>query len=108
MTWQGHVRSCYCLKKKTHSVGIIMSQESVFLMVKYKILIAVCGFTSKLFRFVSVSVGSHAVSAGRQRKALVWKSSGSPEKQVSQLFISCQVLGFRTGMWAVCKGCWER
>lgn len=35
------------------------------------------------------------------------KSSGSPEKQVSQLFINCQVLGFRTGMWSVCKGCWE-
>lgn len=34
------------------------------------------------------------------------KSSGSPEKQVSQLFISCQVLGFRTGMRSVCKGCW--
>lgn len=35
------------------------------------------------------------------------KSSGSPEKQVSQLFINCQVLGFTTGMWSVSKGCWE-
>lgn len=34
--------------KKIHSVEIIVTQESVFLMVKYKSLIAVCGFTTKL------------------------------------------------------------
>lgn len=44
----------------------------------------------------------------RSQRGAWCKSSGSPEKQVSQLFINCQVLGFRTGMWAVCKGCWER
>lgn len=32
--------------KKTHSAGIIVSQEAVFLMVKYKSLIAVCHFTT--------------------------------------------------------------
>lgn len=36
------------------------------------------------------------------------KSSGSPEKQVSQLFISCQVLGCKSGMLSACKGCWGR
>lgn len=61
MTWQGHVRSCCCLKRK-HCARIILSQESVFLMVKYKSLIAVCGFTTKLSLFVYISVGSHAVS----------------------------------------------
>lgn len=39
-----------------------MSQESEFLMVKYKSLITVCGFTTKLSLFVSVSAGSHAAS----------------------------------------------
>lgn len=50
--------------KKTHSVWINVSQETVILMVKYKSLIAVCGFTTKLSRFVSVSVsaGPRAVS----------------------------------------------
>lgn len=34
--------------KKIQSVEIIVTQESVFLMVKYKSLIAVCSFTTKL------------------------------------------------------------
>lgn len=44
-------------------VGMVVSQESVFLVVKYKSLIAVCDFTTKLSLFVSVSARSHAVSA---------------------------------------------
>lgn len=50
-------------KKKIHSAGIIVSREAVFLIVKYKSLIAVCGFTTKLSLFVFVSAGFHAVSA---------------------------------------------
>lgn len=101
----GHVRS-YCLDRKQHSVGIIVSQESVFLMVKYKSLIAVCGFTTRVVSESASQPASHAASA--TSVGLWCKSSGSPEKQVSQLFINCQVLGFRAGMRAVCKGCWER
>lgn len=37
--------------------------ESMFLMVKYKSLIAVCGFTTKLSLFVSLFSGSRVVSA---------------------------------------------
>lgn len=59
----GACQKLLLFEKKTHSVGIIVSQEAVFLMVKYKSLIAVCGFTTKLSLFVSVSAGSHAVSA---------------------------------------------
>lgn len=50
-------------QRKYTVLGIIVSQEAVFLMVKYKSLIAVCGFTTKLSLFVSVSAGSHAASA---------------------------------------------
>lgn len=50
-------------EKKTLSFGITVSQDSVFLIVKCKSLIAVCGFTSKLSLFVSVSAGSQAASA---------------------------------------------
>lgn len=101
----GACQKLLLLEKKIHLVGIIVSQKSVFPMVKYKSLISVCAFTSGLFLCLRLSW----LSCCELSQCGAWcKSSGSPEKQVSQLFINCQVLGFRTGMWAVCKGCWER
>lgn len=58
----GACQKLLLFEEKIHSVRITVSQESLFLMVKYKSLIAVCGFTTKLSLFVSVSAGSHAVS----------------------------------------------
>lgn len=77
-----------------------MSQRSG----KYRTLIAIWSFITK---FVSL-LGSHSVSVAVSVAGLWCKSLGYPEKQVSQLFINYQVLGYRTGMWAVCKGCWAR
>lgn len=51
-------------ENKIHNVGIAVGQESLFLMVKYKSLIAICGFTTKLTLFISA--GSHAVSAASE------------------------------------------
>lgn len=58
----GACQKLLLFEKKIRSVRIAVSQESVFLMVKYKSLIAVCGFTTELSLFVSASAGS-AVSA---------------------------------------------
>lgn len=44
----GTCQKLLLLLKKIQSVKIIVTQESVFLMVKYKSLIAVCSFTTKL------------------------------------------------------------
>lgn len=42
---------------------VVRESGVTVLMVKYKSLIAVCGFTTKFSLFVSVSADSHAVSA---------------------------------------------
>lgn len=44
----GACQKLLLLGKKIHSVRIIVSQKTVFLMVKYKSLISVCAFTTDL------------------------------------------------------------
>lgn len=64
----GACQKLLLFEKKIHSVGISVSQESVYLMVKYKSLIAVCGFTTKLsllcLRLCRLSCCESAASVG--------------------------------------------
>ena len=104
MTWQGHVRSRRCLKENTqfrdHSESGFSApdgemQEFNCCLWFHKQVVSLC----LRLRWLSC--------CERSQHRAQCESSGSPEKQVSQLFINCQVLGFRTGMQSVCKGWWE-
>lgn len=67
-----------------------MSQKCVFLMVKHKSLIAVCGFTTKLSLIVSVDF--HAVSAA------VWglvEVIGFPRKTSESVVYQLSGTGFQ-------------
>lgn len=98
----GSVSEVAAVWKENTQCGDHSKSGVIFLMVKYRGLIEICGSTNWI-----VCLYPHWRSWCVRSQPAVWcKSSGSPEKQVSQLFISCQVLGFRTGMRSVCKGCW--
>ncbi len=69
-----------------------MSQETVFLMLKYKSLIAVCGFTTKLSLFVSVSAGARAVS---EASAGLVQVIGFPRKTSESVVYQLSGTGFQ-------------